>query len=77
MTPCRRLVPSCLALAVSLTLCLTLSGCGAVIVAKTVTGAGTLVVDGAVGAVRVTGRAVGVTAGAVAGLGRDADEDTE
>lgn len=77
MTPCRRLVPVCLAPTLVLALVLTLSGCGAIIVAKTVTGAGALVVDGAVGAVRVTGRAVGVTAGAVAGLGRDPDAETE
>ena len=51
-----------------------LSGCGAVIVTNTVVGAGSLVVGGAVGAVKVTGKAVGATAGAVAGLGRDSDE---
>ena len=54
-----------------------LSGCGAVIVTNTVVGAGSLVVGGAVGAVKVTGKAVGHTAGAVAGLGRDRDDEAE
>ncbi|KGF66684.1 hypothetical protein LL06_26695 [Hoeflea sp. BAL378] len=47
------------------------SGCGAVIVTKTVTGAGSLVVGSAVGAARLTGAA----AGAVVGLAvPDGDE---
>ncbi len=56
------------------TLCLVslpLSGCGTYMVAKTVTGAGSVVVGGAVGAVKLTGK----TAGAVVGIGRDNDED--
>ena len=73
MNPCRRLVPSLLAVV----LATILSGCGAVIVTKTVTGAGSLVVGGAVGAVKVTGKAVGATAGAVRGLGRDSDDEAE
>ena len=73
MTRCRRLVPPLLALL----LATVLSGCGAVIVTNTVVGAGSLVVGGAVGAVKVTGKAVGATAGAVAGLGRDPDDEAE
>ena len=48
-------------------------------VAKTVTGAGSMVVGGAVGAVKmtgkVTGKAVGATVGTVAGLGRDEQDE--
>tara|TARA_R110002020_G_scaffold86758_6_gene214215 strand:+ start:141 stop:344 length:204 start_codon:yes stop_codon:yes gene_type:complete len=48
-----------------------LSGCGAILVTKTVTGAGSLAVGGAVGAVKLTGAA----AGAVVGLAvPDGDE---
>ncbi|WP_394689084.1 hypothetical protein [Hoeflea sp.] len=50
---------------------LPLSGCGTYMVAKTVTGAGSVVVGGAVGAVKLTGKA----AGTVVGVGRDEDED--
>lgn len=50
---------------------LPLSGCGTYMVAKTVTGAGSVVVGGAVGAVKLTGKA----AGAVVGVGRDNDDD--
>jgi hypothetical protein len=50
---------------------LPLSGCGTYMVAKTVTGAGSVVVGGAVGAVKLTGK----TAGAVVGIGRGGDED--
>lgn len=50
---------------------LPLSGCGTYLVAKTVTGAGSVVVGGAAGAVKLTGKA----AGAVVGVGRDDDED--
>lgn len=57
-----------------LVLMLSLTGCGTYMVAKTVTGtvagAGSLVVGGAVGAVKLTGK----TAGAVAGIGRDDDD---
>lgn len=52
-----------------------LSGCGALIVSNTVVGAGSLVVGGAVGAVKVTGKAVGATAGAAAGLARGPDDE--
>lgn len=52
-------------------LCLPVSGCGTYMVAKTITGAGSVVVGGAVGAVKLTGK----TAGAVVGIGRDNDED--
>ncbi|WP_275750286.1 hypothetical protein [Hoeflea sp. YIM 152468] len=69
MILCYRPGPSCLALA----LALSLSGCGSYVVARTLTGAGSLAVGGAAGAVRLTGTAVGATAEAVAGLGR-ADE---
>lgn len=62
---------------VAVTLCL--SGCGTYMVAKTVTGAGSMVVGGAVGAVKmtgkVTGKAVGATVGTVAGLGRDEQDE--
>jgi len=57
-----------------LVLMLSLTGCGTYMVAKTVTGtvagAGSLVVGGAVSAVKLTGK----TAGAVAGIGRDDDD---
>jgi hypothetical protein len=52
-------------------LVLPLSGCGTYLVAKTVTTTGSLVVGGAVGAVKLTGR----TAGAVVGIGRDNEAD--
>ncbi len=73
MNSCRRLLPPFL----TVLLAMSLPGCGAVIVTKTVTGAGSLVVGGAVGAVKVTGKAVGATAGAVTGLGRDSDDEAE
>ncbi|AKI00256.1 hypothetical protein IMCC20628_01540 [Hoeflea sp. IMCC20628] len=73
MSSYRRLVPPCLALA----LALSASGCGTYMVAKTVTGAGSMVVGGAVGAVKLTGKAVGKTAGAVAGIGRDESAEYE
>lgn len=72
----RRLLSSCVCLA----LLASLSGCGTYIVAKTVTGAGSMVVGGAVGAVKVTGKAVGTTVGAVgsaAGFGGDEAEEFE
>lgn len=71
----RRLLSSCVCLAM-LTF---LSGCGTYIVAKTVTGAGSMVVGGAVGAVKVTGKAVGTTVGAVgsaAGFGDDEPDES-
>ncbi|MCY0147305.1 hypothetical protein OEG84_06170 [Hoeflea sp. G2-23] len=52
-------------------LALPLSGCGTYLVAKTVTNTGSLVVGGAVGAVKLTGR----TAGAVVGIGGDSDQE--
>ncbi|WP_420409710.1 hypothetical protein [Hoeflea sp.] len=52
---------------------LLLSGCGTYMVASTVSGAGSAVVGGAVGAVRLTGR----TAGAVVTAGRGNDEAEE
>lgn len=55
----------------ALILLLPLSGCGTYMVAKTVTGAGSMVVGGAVGAVKLSGKA----AGAVVSLGRDDDSD--
>jgi len=62
------------ALIAGLVLILPLAGCGTYVVAKTVTGtvagAGSLVVGGAVGAVKLTGKA----AGAVTGIGRDDDD---
>jgi len=70
MIACRRPVPLMLALVLSAQL----SGCGAVIVTRTVTGAGSLLVDGAVGAVNVTGKAVSATTGAVVGLARGPDD---
>lgn len=63
--PIRRLIP----LLAVLSLTLPLSGCAAYLVTKTVTGAGSLAVGGAVGAVKLTGKA----AGAVVGIGRDDD----
>ena len=58
-----------------LMLMLPLTGCGTYIVAKTVTGtvagAGSLVVGGAVGAVKLTGKAASKTAGAVVDVVRD------
>ncbi len=68
-----RLVSPCLVLA----LALSVSGCGTYMVAKTVTGAGSMVVGGAVGAVKLTGKAVGATAGAVVGLAQEQDEQLE
>ena len=53
MSISRRLVSPFVALA----LVASLSGCGTYIVAKSVTGAGSMVVGGAVGAVKVTGKA--------------------
>jgi hypothetical protein len=50
-----------------------LPGCGTYVVAKTVTGAGSAVVGGAVGAVKLTGRA----AGAVVKAGSGTDEMEE
>lgn len=52
---------------------LMLPGCGTYVVAKTVTGAGSAVVGGAVGAVKLTGRA----AGAVVKAGSGTDEMEE
>ncbi|MEP3436927.1 MAG: hypothetical protein ABJN75_09105 [Hoeflea sp.] len=74
MSTCIRPLPRLLAgLALSLTLTLTLSGCGALIVTNTVVGAGSLVVGGAVGAVKLTGK----TAGAVVGLAREEEDQAE
>lgn len=73
MSTYRRLVSPCLILA----LALPVSGCGTYMVAKTVTGAGSMVVGGAVGAVKLTGKAVGATAGAVVGLAQEQDEQLE
>lgn len=56
-----------------LTLALPLSGCGAYLAAKTVTGAGSLVVGGVAGAVKLTGKATG----AVVGLAQEQDEQIE
>jgi hypothetical protein len=70
-----RLVSSCVCLA----MLASLSGCGTYMVAKTVTGAGSMVVGGAVGAVKVTGKAVGATVGAVgsaAGFGDDEPDES-
>ncbi|MCY0095448.1 hypothetical protein [Hoeflea ulvae] len=69
----RRLVSHCLVLALSVSL----AGCGTYVVAKTVTGAGSMVVGGAVGAVKLSGKAVGATAGAVVGLAQEQDEQIE
>jgi len=68
----RRLVSPLVALA----LAGSLSGCGTYMVAKTVTGAGSLVVGGAVGAVKVTGKAAGATVGTVTGIGRDEPDES-
>jgi len=73
MSTYRRLVSPCLVLA----LALSVSGCGTYMVAKTVTGAGSMVVGGAVGAVKLTGKAVGATAGAVVGLAQEQDEQLQ
>ena len=73
MSISRRLVSPFVALA----LVASLSGCGTYIVAKSVTGAGSMVVGGAVGAVKVTGKAVGATVGTVTGLGRDEADDSQ
>ena len=72
MSISRRLARPCIVL-LSL---LPLSGCGTYIVAKSVTGAGSMVVGGAVGAVKVTGKAVGTTVGTVASLGRDEPDES-
>lgn len=60
---------------VGLMLMLSLTGCGTYMVAKTVTGtvtgAGSLVVGGAVGAVKLTSKAATKTAGAVVDVVRD------
>jgi hypothetical protein len=72
MSISRRLLSPCVCLA----LLVSLSGCGTYIVAKSVTGAGSMVVGGAVGAVKVTGKAVGSTVGAVTGIGRDEPDES-
>ena len=63
------------AILTGLLLMLSLTGCGTYMVAKTVTGtvagAGSLVVGGAVGAVKLTGKAASKTAGAVVDVVRD------
>lgn len=69
-----RRLPAILA---SFMLMLSLTGCGTYVVAKTVTGAGSLAVGGAVGAVKLTGKAVGATAGAVVGLAQEEEEQLE
>ncbi|MBC7283119.1 MAG: hypothetical protein H5U12_16985 [Hoeflea sp.] len=56
---------------------LPLTGCGAYLVTKTVTGAGSLAVGGAVGAVKLTGKAAGAVTGAVVGLAQEEDDQAE
>ncbi|WP_299862403.1 hypothetical protein [uncultured Hoeflea sp.] len=58
---------------ISLAVALPLTGCGTYMVAKTMTGAGSLVAGTAVGAVKLTGKATGTAAGAITGVGRDDD----
>ena len=69
------------AILAGLMLMLPLTGCGTYIVAKTVTGtvagAGSLVVGGAVGAVKLTGKAASKTAGVLVDVVRDEPDGYE
>lgn len=62
----RRLSP----VLISLAMALPLAGCGTYMVAKTVTGAGSLVAGTAVGAVKLTGKTADTAAGVITGIGR-------
>lgn len=65
----RRLSPVLISLAVAFSL----TGCGTFMVAKIVTGTGSLVAGTAVGAVKLTGKTAGTAAGVITGVGRDDD----